>query len=93
MFTLAFWKDAGERAAKTFAQALLGVLAATATLATVNWSAALASAGTATVLSLLTSVVSLPVGGNGTASLLRAVRSGRHEASNPPTPEVNSNVH
>lgn len=89
MFTALFWKDAGERAGKTFAQALLAVFVAGASIASISWSTALVTAGTAALASLLTSVVSLPInGGGGGASLLSAVRPGRHEANHPPTPEA-----
>lgn len=55
--TAAFWKGAAERAVKTFAQALLGVLMGGATgILDVDWLAALSVAGLATVVSLLTSI-------------------------------------
>ena len=55
--TSAFWKGAVERAVKTFAQALLGVLMGGATgILDVDWLAALSVAGLATVVSLLTSI-------------------------------------
>jgi hypothetical protein len=91
MFSKLFWEDAGERAGKTLAQTILSALlvaGATGVLG-VHWPTLLATAGTAALISLLSSVVSLPVGGNGTASLLRSLRApGRHEAAHPPTPEV-----
>lgn len=83
IFTRTFWRDAAERSAKTFAQSLLGTLAvAGVTVLTVNWYTALAVAGTSTLISVLMSIVSLPVAGNGTASLVRGViaRRGRHSA-------------
>ena len=60
MFTSLFWKDAAERLLKTFAQALLAVfLAAPFTpLLAFDWPSALGLAGTAAVISLLTSIVS-----------------------------------
>lgn len=55
--TPAFWRGAAERAVKTFAQALLGVLMGGATgILDVDWLAALSVAGLATVVSLLTSI-------------------------------------
>lgn len=55
--TSAFWKGAAERAIKTFAQALLGVLMGGASgLLDVDWVAALSVAGLATVGSVLTSL-------------------------------------
>jgi hypothetical protein len=60
MWTKQFWKDAAERAIKTFAQALVAVFAVSqaTTVLNVDWKAALATAGTAVVVSLLTSIVS-----------------------------------
>jgi hypothetical protein len=59
LFTKSFWLDAGERAAKTFAQALLAVfLVSGTTVLNANWATALATAGTAVLVSFLTSLVS-----------------------------------
>jgi ABC-type lipoprotein release transport system permease subunit len=59
MFTKSFWLDAAERAVKTFAQALLAVfLVAGTTVLNADWEQAFAVAGTAVLVSLLTSVVS-----------------------------------
>jgi hypothetical protein len=44
--------------------------------------------GVAALLSVLMSIISLPVSGNGSASLIRGVYVGRHEVANPPTQEV-----
>ena len=74
MFTKAFWLDAGERALKTFAQAFLSVLAVSGvTVLNLNWTEALAIAGTATLGSVLTSIVSAKAGGTETASLVHEV--------------------
>ena len=57
-----FWIAAGERAVKTFAQALVAVFAAGVTILDVDWQQTLAIAATAAVVSLLTSVASVRVG-------------------------------
>jgi hypothetical protein len=77
---VAFLLDTVERAVKTFTQALLAALTVSGvTVATVNWKTALAVAGTASAVSLLTSLASFPA--TGTASLV-ATRDapGRHAA-------------
>lgn len=56
MFTIEFWKGAGERALKTFAQALLSGLIIGTAIVEQPWLVALGTAATATVLSLLTSL-------------------------------------
>jgi hypothetical protein len=60
MFTGLFWKDTAERAVKTFAQALLALflVAPNTPLLAFDWPSALGLAGTAVVISFLTSVVS-----------------------------------
>lgn len=59
MFTKTFWLDATERAAKTFAQALLSVfIVSGVTVLNADWLTALATAGTAVLVSVLTSIVS-----------------------------------
>lgn len=75
-----FLADALERAAKTFAQALLGALTVEGvTVASVNWPTALGVAGTAAAVSLLTSAASYPA--TGTASLVAGQDTpGRHAA-------------
>ena len=57
-----FWVAAGERAVKTFAQALVAVFAAGVTILDVDWQQTLAIAATAAVVSLLTSVASVRLG-------------------------------
>lgn len=71
MLTKAFILDAVERAAKTFAQSLLALVTVGAAVTTIDWGTALEISATATVISLLTSVVSLPLGDSGTASLVK----------------------
>ena len=80
MFTRVFWRDAAERAVKSFAGGLLSFLSvAGVTILDVNWLPLLASGATASLVSVLMSIVSLPVSGNGTASLVSdVVRRGRH---------------
>lgn len=79
---MTFLLDMGERAARAFAGALLGVLTASETVATIHWPAALATAGTAALVSALLSLASIPVTGSRTASLLppSTPSGGRHEA-------------
>lgn len=74
LFTGSFWVDAFERACKTIGQALLSmwlVGGVTPNLLTVDWKNALGVAVTAAILSLVTSIVSLPIGESGSPSLLR----------------------
>jgi hypothetical protein len=72
MFKIVFWEDAGERAARTFAQALIAVLVAGPTgLLDVPWWGAASTAGLAAVVSLLTSVVASGSGDAGTAAFTR----------------------
>jgi hypothetical protein len=82
MFTLTWLKDAAERALKTAAQSILGILTLGGVdVVHLNWGDTFAIAGTATVISVLTSIVSVGVGNSGTASLTNAVEpatSGRH---------------
>ncbi|WP_079125770.1 holin [Streptomyces sp. ERV7] len=63
MFTKAFWKATAERAIRTFAQSLAAVLTAGATnLFDVDWKAALATAGLATLASVLMAIGSSGLG-------------------------------
>lgn len=86
MPSLDFLIGVGERAVKTFAQALLASFAVGATVLTVHWPAALAVAGTATLLSVLTSLASLPIGGQPPPLTRVADVAGRHEAPDPTPP-------
>lgn len=84
MITRVFLRDVAERAVKSFAGGLLSFLTvAGVTVLDVDWEPALASGGTAALVSVLLSIVSLPIGGNGTASLVPQVVTesrGRHLA-------------
>ena len=66
MTTLAFWKGAAERAAKSFAQALLSVIGVAGIgILDVNWGVALSVAGLAALASILTSIINpgpVPIG-------------------------------
>lgn len=62
ILSIEFIKAAGERALKTFTQALLAVFAAGVTVLDIDWVQALAIAGTAALLSVLTSIASNNVG-------------------------------
>ena len=55
-----WWKAALIRAAKTFAQAAVGVIPAAVTIADVDWVAVVYTASFAAVLSVLTSLAGLP---------------------------------
>ena len=73
MFTKEFWKDAAERAIKTFAQTLVALLsvAVAAPIWDLNWVEALGVAGTATALSLLTSIAGSGTGNPETGSFIK----------------------
>lgn len=70
MRTSKFWKDAFERAVKTFAQSAVAVLALSVSLIDVSWGAAVGTAGLAGLISLLTSIGSAGVGSSESASLV-----------------------
>lgn len=59
MWTTLFWKDAAERALKTFAQVILALLlvAPQTPLLAFDWPSAIGLAATAVVISFLTSIV------------------------------------
>lgn len=71
MFTKEFWKDATERAVKTFAQFII-VLGAAGSLNVfeVDWEQTLGVALGGLVLSYATSIVSAGIGKKGSASLV-----------------------
>lgn len=71
MWTTSFWKQAGERAAKSFAQGLLTILGTSATgLLDVGWQQAFSASALMAVVSLLTSIVSSGVGPDDGPSLV-----------------------
>lgn len=72
MFTKTFWKDATERAIKTFAQTLVALLsvAVAAPIWDLNWTEALGVSLTATALSLLTSIAGTGTGNPETGSFI-----------------------
>ncbi|MEV6526899.1 holin [Longispora sp. NPDC051575] len=76
--TRAFWTATAERALKTFAQTLIAALTLGAVAGTigvdvlsVDWATALSLSAGATLLSVLTSVASGPIGAPGSPSLTR----------------------
>lgn len=70
MRTKEFWVSAGERAVKTFAQSLLATLIVFTGVLDVNWINSLSAAGLATLVSVLSSIVSSGVGPDGSPSLV-----------------------
>jgi hypothetical protein len=74
MFSITWLKDALERAIKTFAQVLLSVLTLDgANVMSLDWGQTFSAAGTATAISVLTSILSAGLGSAGTASMTNAV--------------------
>ena len=74
MRSKAFWIDAGERAVRTFAQALVAVLVAGFVFTdAAAWGEALLASAVAALVSLLTSVAASGVGDQSTPSLLPTV--------------------
>lgn len=72
-----FFLDLLERAIKTFVQSLLATLTVqgVSDLLAVNWGQAASIAGLATLVSVLTSLLSIKLGNGGTASATDAVVS------------------
>ena len=58
--TIKWWKAAGIRAIKTFAQSAIAAIGTTAIISEVNWPIVFSTAGLASIISLLTSVAGLP---------------------------------
>lgn len=78
LFSRSFWADAGERALKSAAQAVLGVALVGDRVFDVldaDVSVLIGAGATGAVLSLLTSIASAPVGG-ANASLVSAPEEG-----------------
>ncbi|APT92684.1 holin [Corynebacterium phocae] len=75
MRTKNFWLDTLERAVKTFAQALIAVIAVGTPIYEIDWLPGLGIAATATAVSVLTSIASAGAGAPDSASL---VGGGRH---------------
>lgn len=72
MFSKQFWKETAERAAKSVAQALLGLalLDGGTNALSVDWKMVAGVAAGAAALSVLTSLVSAPFGKSGSPSLV-----------------------
>ena len=71
MWTWNFWREAAERAIKTFAQTAVAIIGADMVgVMEVNWVGIGSIALVAAIASILTSIASAPVGEKGTASIL-----------------------
>lgn len=55
-----WWKAAGTRAIKTFAQTFVGSVTVGMAISDINWIAVASTAAAASVLSLMTSIAGLP---------------------------------
>ena len=72
MFTIKFWKDAGERAIRTAAQALLALWATDISgVLAVDWVQAFSVAGLAAITSVLMSIVATNVGDKDTTNFTK----------------------
>lgn len=70
-----FSQDVFERAVKTFAQTLVAFFVGNVTILNANWVQILSVAGTAALISILTSLASSTLGGGPSASTAHGVRS------------------
>jgi len=71
MYTKLFWKDAAERALKTFAQSAVALLTAGSfNIMTVDYKSVLSVAAFAALTSVLTSLASAGTGSTSSASLV-----------------------
>lgn len=70
-----YFLDIIDRAARTAAQSVIGVFVAGATVMTVDWAATGAIVGTATLVSVLTSISAYGIKGNDNASMVRGIRN------------------
>jgi hypothetical protein len=71
LLTLTFWLDALERAIKTAAQTVLGLIGVNVTdVTSLDWKEIAVATAFTTGLSILTSIVSSGIGEPGTASVL-----------------------
>lgn len=76
MWGVGFWKSAGERAVRTFAQVLLSMLVVGETgFLDVDWVQALSVSGLAALASVLMSVSATGFGDEGTPSYVREDRA------------------
>lgn len=69
MYDKRFWIATSERAIKTLAQALIALFVGGMTILTIDWTQALAVSVTAALVSVLTSLISAPLGKNTGPSL------------------------
>jgi type IV secretory pathway VirB2 component (pilin) len=69
-----FVKDTVERATKTAAQTAIAIIGVSATIGEVDWRYTLSAVALATVLSVLTSIASKPIGDSDSASVLKEVK-------------------
>lgn len=60
ILTKAWWRAAGIRALKTFAQAMIGSIAVGAAISEIQWGYILSVSFVAALLSMLTSIAGLP---------------------------------